>query len=99
MNCCKSNDIGADPRPADSACATDESCETGLCGSCKGKGRPVSRKTVLLMLKSDLLERAMNGSYSFCSAPDCLIVYFEDEGTEQFTVDDLRIRVGLKVTD
>jgi len=51
------------------------------------------------MLKPELLERAMHGSYSFCPARDCSIVYFEDRGSQQFTVDDLRIRVGLKVND
>jgi len=50
------------------------------------------------MLKPELLERAMHGNYSFCSARDCSIVYFEDKG-EHFNVDDLRIRVGLKVND
>ena len=49
------------------------------------------------MLKPDLLERAMHGNYSFCSERDCSIVYFEDQGNQQFTVDDLRIRVGVKV--
>ena len=51
------------------------------------------------MLKPELLERAMHGNYSFCSARDCSIVYFEDKGREHFTVDDLRIRVGVKVKD
>jgi len=51
------------------------------------------------MLKSELLERAMHGNYSFCSTRDCSIIYFEDKGGHQFTVDDLRIRVGLKVND
>jgi len=49
------------------------------------------------MLKPGLLERAMQGSYRFCSKRDCSIVYFEDKGSQQFTVDDLRIRVGLKI--
>ena len=40
----------------------------------------------------------MHGNYSFCPARDCSIVYFEDKG-EHFSVDDLRIRVGLKVND
>ena len=68
------------------------------CGRCESKGRPVSRKTILLMLKPDLLETAMSGNYSFCASRDCAVVYFEDGG-HQFTVDDLRIRVGLKVKD
>src|SRR5262249_31667765 len=41
-------------------------------------------------------ELVLLGSYSFCSAPDCSIVYFQDSGNQQFIVNDLRIRVGLK---
>lgn len=41
----------------------------------------------------------MFGSYSFCSERNCSIVYFEDNGRQQFTVDDVRIRVGVKVKD
>jgi len=52
---------------------------------------------MLLMLKPELLEDAMTGAYSFCSARDCAVVYFEEHGSHQFTVDDLRIRVGVKV--
>jgi hypothetical protein len=51
------------------------------------------------MLKPELLEKAMHGNYSFCSARDCSTVYFEDTGSQQFIVDDLRMRVGLKVND
>ena len=54
---------------------------------------------MLLMLKPELLEAAMSGSYSFCAARDCPVVYFEDKGSNQFTVDDLRVRVGIKVKD
>ena len=69
------------------------------CGKCTGQGKPVSRKTILLMIKPDLLEQARSGSYRFCAAHDCPVVYFEDEGSNQFTVDDLRVRVGLKVKE
>ena len=101
MNCCITDDtVEASRSEANEAvCTGDELHETARCGSCKSEGRPVSRKTVLLMLKPELLERAMRGSYSFCSARDCSTVYFEDESGEQFTVNDLRIRVGLKVND
>src|SRR5947208_15605767 len=66
------------------------------CTNCGGHSRPLSRKTMLLMLKPELLEHAMTGAYSFCSAMDCAVVYFEERGSHQFTVDDLRVRVGLK---
>ena len=69
------------------------------CEKCSSHGRPVSRKTVMLMLKPDLLEQAMTGKFSFCSARDCPVVYFEDEGNRCFTVDDLRTRVGLKAKE
>ena len=100
MNCCTADDTaGATRSKAEAVCTDDDLPETGRCESCKNKGRPVSRKTVLLMLRPELLERAMHGSYSFCSAGYCSIVYFEDKGREHFTVEDLRIRVGVKVKD
>jgi hypothetical protein len=66
------------------------------CAECKGQGRSVSRKTVLLMLKPHLLERAMAGSYGFCPASDCPVVYFEEQSGRSFTIGDLRVRVGVK---
>ena len=99
MTCCITEENGGPTASkADEATGTaDELHATHRCSSCNGQSRPVSRKTVLLMLKPELLERAIHGSYSFCSAHDCSMVYFEDESGEQFTVNDLRIRVGLKV--
>jgi hypothetical protein len=70
------------------------------CGKCLGQGRPVARKTVTLMLNPDLLEQAMTGTYNFCSTSDCPVVYFDDDRSNHcFTVDDLRIRVGLKAKE
>src|SRR5260370_18512794 len=101
MTCCVTDESGGPTasKPDEASCTADELQGTDRCSSCNGQGRPVSRKTVLLMLKPELLERAMHGSHSFCSARDCSIVYFEDKGGQQFTVDDLQIRVGLKVND
>ena len=48
------------------------------------------------MLKPDLLEHALHGNYRFCATPDCPVVYFEEESNRQFTIEDLRIRVGVK---
>jgi len=81
--------------------ATDSDSDSSPqpCIKCQKQGRPVSRKTVLLMVKPAFLEQAMHGNYRFCSVPDCAIVYFEEEGNQQFTIDDLRVRVGVKVTE
>ncbi len=72
---------------------------TERCANCGGQSRPVSRKTVLLMLKPELLEQAMTGRYTFCSARDCPVVYVKEQGSHQFTIDDLRVRVGLKAKE
>src|SRR5712692_3812727 len=98
MNCCTQN---ADPGDT-SAVAVDsvtidrEGSEIQRCRNCKGESRPVSRKTVLLMVKPHLLEQAMSGTYSFCASRRCPVVYFEEQGSHSFTIDDLRVRVGVK---
>ncbi len=66
------------------------------CATCKDEGRPVSRKTVLLMLNPHLLEQALTGAFCFCQARDCPVVYFEENSNRVFTKDDLRTIVGLK---
>ncbi len=72
---------------------------TQRCKNCGGQSRPVSRKTVILMLKPELLEQAITGTYTFCSARDCPVVYFEEQRTRVFTCDDLRGPVGAKVSE
>ena len=93
MNCCT-------PETATDAGHRAETLATEIsaarCPDCEGKSRPVSRKTVLLMLRPHLLEQSMAGTYSFCAAPDCPVVYFDEQGTQRFTTDDLRVTVGVK---
>lgn len=69
------------------------------CRSCGGASRPVTRKTVLLMLKPEMLDRADDAEYRFCSDPDCRVVYFAEHSNRMFITDDLRVRVGLKERD
>src|SRR5215208_6916618 len=102
MNCCaveESSGINSSVERSDSSGGAESESLSPACEKCSGQGRPVSRKTVMLMLKPDLLDQAMTGKYSFCSARDCPVVYFEDQGNRCFTVDDLRTRVGLKVRE
>lgn len=63
---------------------------------CWKASRPVSRKTVLLMLKSEFFERVGEADYRFCHKPDCSIVYFGGADGPCFTTEHLRVRVGLK---
>jgi hypothetical protein len=76
-------------------CASEENVGSH-CNTCRNQGAPVSRKTVLLMLKPDLMEQASTGAYRFCETPDCPTVYFEERGTLVFTTNDLRVIVGVK---
>jgi hypothetical protein len=91
MNCCPAEITADEVQRAEA----DET-SVARCQDCKRHSRPVSRKTVLLMLKPDLVEQAMTRKYSFCSTPDCPVVYFEEQGTHRFTIDDLRLIVGVK---
>lgn len=67
-----------------------------VCRSCSGASRPVTRQTVLLMLRPELLDRAGEAEYRFCPEPDCRVVYFTEDERAVFTTHDLRERVGLK---
>lgn len=66
------------------------------CRICTGASRRVTRKTILLMLKSELLDSVVEDEYRFCSQPDCHVVYFAETSSTIFVTGDLRVRVGLK---
>ena len=93
MNCCATDDTSL--RESGSGSVSKDFASQS-CGNCASQSRPVSRKTVLLMLKPNLLEHAMTGTYGFCSARDCPVVYFEQQSNRRFTTDDLRLPVGIK---
>lgn len=82
----------------DSNCKADPVSEVvpERCRACGNQGTPVSRKTVLSMLKPELLEQALTGIFRFCATRECPTVYFEEQGGRVFTIDDLRVIVGVK---
>lgn len=67
-----------------------------ICAACESHSQPVTRKTVLLMLRSELIERAREGDYRFCAQSHCETVYFNESTGESFTTSDLRLQVGVK---
>jgi len=91
MKCCVTDAAAESCETTEAVTAEDERCRK--CGS---QSRPVPLKTVLLMLKPHLLDEALSGTYGFCPASDCPVVYFEGHGTRVFTSDDLRVIVGVK---
>jgi len=66
------------------------------CPTCRGVSRPVTRKTILLMLQPELFHRVGESNYRFCPEPECRVVYFSEDDAVTFLTDDLRVRVGLK---
>jgi hypothetical protein len=91
MDCCAVDEIENDA-------SAMETAEASICANCGGQSKPVSRRTVLAMIKPEFLEDALNGTYIFCQYRECQVVYFEEHGTRVFTVGDLRIIVGVKAT-
>ena len=67
--------------------------------SCLESSHPVSRKTMMLMLKPEFIDRVSEAEYRFCLLPDCDIVYFDGSDGPCFMTEHLRIRVGLKEGD
>lgn len=92
MNCCCKEPVTDKPESTERVTEISDP----RCRSCEGPSRPVSRKTVLLMLKPELIEQ---GTYSLCSARRCPVVYFEEHGSQVFTSDDLRVSVGVKASE
>ena len=89
MNCCTESEI-----------IPVELQRTGSqrdCSSCKGQSRPVTLRTMLLMLKPEIFDQVGDSQYRFCASSDCSVVYFSRE--RSFTIGDLRVRVGLKEKD
>jgi Zinc binding domain len=95
MNCCTPETLCNAPETTAQGTSQPETCV-----NCGIQSKPVSRKTVLLMLKPQLLEEALTGKYRFCATRDCPIVYLEEDGNRVFTRNDLRVVVGAKsITD
>lgn len=90
MNCC---DVEHTENTVVTGLETDQPL---ACIKCSHHSKPVARRTVLLTVKPEFLEEALIGTYRFCEARECPIVYFEEQGARTFKVDDLRITVGVK---
>ena len=81
MDCCVLDEI-------EIVANAEETAEPSICVGCGGQSKPVSRRTVLSMVKPEFLEAALNGTYRFCQSRECQVVYFEEHGARVFTVDD-----------
>jgi hypothetical protein len=96
MDCCSESALMETPADMVQILASDE---RQTCTGCGGKSRPVTRKTVFLMLKPQCFNCMGESEYRFCPSPECPVVYFAEDGDTRFTTDELRVRVGLKETE
>lgn len=100
MSCCQTDVPAAEGAQFDEETAPALRDDAGRgCSRCGSASRPVTRRTVLLMLRPEVLDRAGAGEYRFCTGLDCRVVYFTEGGGPCFTTGDLRVRVGLKEKD
>ncbi len=91
MSCCHTDAPAAEAVSFDEETAPAPGDDAGRgCASCGSASRLVTRRTVLLMLKPEQLDRAGEGEYRFCTDPNCRVVYFTVDGGPCFTTDDLR---------
>lgn len=75
-----------------------QSQSTG-CPRCLEPGHRVSAETVVAMVSDETRgDRSCEG-LSFCSNPECDVVYFDAGSETVFTKDELLVRVGLKEGD
>lgn len=103
MDCCSPEAVADDPVNGSEVLAFDPENASApqdepehACINCKGSSRPVTRKTMLLMLKPERLDGIGESEYRFCSASNCNVVYFTEASGIAFTTVDIRVRVGLK---
>lgn len=48
------------------------------------------------MVKTDLVGSMSGSQYYYCNAPDCTVVYFNQDGSGTFTKGDLQVKVFAK---
>lgn len=79
-------------------CSDDRCFSAGVDGACPATGTlgiRVESATVKALLTTTALQRFEPGTFWFCPAPDCDIVYFNDHG-QTFSTADVRIGVWQK---
>ena len=102
MDCCSLENVTVGPvevaevSPCDKNAPAPRDDPKHACVVCKGSSRPVTRKTMLLMLKPDRFDEVEDGDYRFCSSQECCVVYFTESSGRAYTTVDIRVRVGLK---
>jgi hypothetical protein len=90
-----SDDLAEQPAPCCPPTAAPVLQQRQACPGCGGPGKAVGVATVRAQLAISL--RSVTGeAYRFCPTPDCPVVYFTPDGSQQFTTEQLRELVFQK---
>lgn len=84
----------------DSCCSTSAPATTvpaasGSCPACEQPGKRVPHVTLQSLLLVDLRELRAS-DYRFCAAADCPVAYFATDGSQTFTVTQVRVPIWQK---
>ena len=79
----------------ESCCPPPETNTRRACPSCREIGTAVEAATVQAMLVPEALTRLDQGSFQFCAAPSCAVVYYSATGAT-FSTADLHVPVWQK---
>lgn len=66
------------------------------CPTCNTPGKHVDTQTVKGVLRATLEILKPGNPYYYCKTPDCMTVYFHEDGSQVITEEDLRVPVYHK---
>jgi hypothetical protein len=96
--CCSVEEAGSAVCEAPASKLHRPAVTPGQCSTCGQRGKPVQGQTVKSLLAVSL--RAVRDlQYYFCRSRDCGVVYFSNDGQQQFLTSDVRERVYQKEPD
>ncbi len=96
--CCSNPAAGSQVCELPSATIQHDPHGVATCVVCGEKGKPVQGQTVKAVL-SVTLRHVQDVEYLFCRTPTCPVVYFTSDGTQTFTLQQVRERVYQKEPD
>jgi hypothetical protein len=91
------DDLAKQPAACCSPPYTPEAQQRRTCPACGKSAKAVGVTTVRAQLAVSL-RSVTCGAYHFCPTPDCPVVYFIPDGSQQFTTDQLREAVFQKAS-
>ena len=89
-------------KPGGVCCLVTEVTEAPLRADCLVSGtgsKKIQRITVEHLVKSELVANIIDSQYYYCADPECPVVYFNQDSSSTFTIEDLRVKVFAKDPD